>query len=157
MKKVNRRQFLRTAGAGSAVVAAAAVLPMAGLLTWNARDVLKFRAVVGLPRPPLPSYMSYVIEGRVDLASRTGQLSKTVYAGAPEAMSTIAIPGTERTLTVGSVARHDGLVTLRGAIDDRSMLLPGEAPNFEILLDRANGIARGDFFGTGVVMRLEQR
>lgn len=157
MKKVNRRQFLRAAGAGSAVVAAAAALPMAGLLTWSTRDVLKFRAVVGLPRAPLPSYMSYVIEGQVDLASRTGQLSKTVYAGAPEAMSTIAIPGTVRTVTLSGVARQNGLVTLRGAIDDRSQLLAGEAPNFEILLDRTNGIARGDFFGTGVVMRLEQR
>lgn len=156
MKKVNRRQFLRAAGAGSAVIAAAAVLPVAGLLTWNAKDVLKFRAVVGLPRAPLPSYMSYVIEGQVDLASRTGQLSKTIYAGAPDAMSTIAIPGTARMVKVSGVTRQDGLVTLRGAIDDRSMLLPGEAPNFEILLDRSNGVARGDFFGTGVMMRLEQ-
>src|SRR6266702_3966850 len=74
MNKLNRRKFLTMAGVGSAA-AASAVLPGAGLLTGTGagkNGVYTFRAVVGLPKKPLPAYASYVIEGQGDVLRITG-------------------------------------------------------------------------------------
>ena len=58
MDKLNRRKFLKVAGASTAVVAGVSV-PSAGLLAGNTTksDTLTFRAVAGLPAKPLPSYL----------------------------------------------------------------------------------------------------
>src|SRR5205085_1807201 len=78
MNKLNRRKFLTLAGVGSAAAAAGAALPGANLLTGGEKaKTFTFRAVVGLPKKPLPAYASYVIEGHVDLAAGSG-VSKPV-------------------------------------------------------------------------------
>ncbi len=84
MDKLNRRKFLKVAGASTAVVAGVSV-PSADLLANNTtkKGTLTFRAVAGLPAKPLPSYASYVLEGHVDLTSGSGVMTKTVFAGSP--------------------------------------------------------------------------
>src|SRR5215472_5537567 len=98
MKGINRRSFLQIAGAGSlaAVTASAAAgvpgLTAASRLTATSKQgTYTFRAVIGLPSKPLPSYASYVLEGHVDLTTRSGIMMKTVFAGHPGAMSTVAL------------------------------------------------------------------
>src|SRR5690348_15858456 len=94
MEKLNRRKFLKVAGASSAIAAGAAI-PSAGLLTGNAatHGRVTIRAVVGMPKKPLPNYASYVIEGHVIHDAKTGVITKSVFAGGPETMSTVALPG----------------------------------------------------------------
>ncbi len=154
MKQIDRRKFLKMAGAGSAL-AAAATLPAAGWLLWSRKDVLEFRAVTGLPRPPLPEYASYVIQGKVDLNAGSGTIAKVLYAGPPEGMSNIAWPGLSRVIRVTGVQRSGDVVQISGVVEDRSQLQKGESPNVEILVNRVEGTARAQFFGTDVLMRLQ--
>src|SRR6266566_7281528 len=156
MKTIDRRDFLKMAGAGSAVVVAGVAMPVAGYFGWINKDILRFRAVTGMPRAPLPSYASYVIEGQVDLGSRTGQLAKSIHAGAPDAMSGVVFPGTARSLRVTDVNRTGNNVLITGELGDQSNLLQGESPNFSIQVDRSTGLAQADFLGSAVVMRLDE-
>src|SRR5439155_27203534 len=100
MKPIDRRDFLKMAGAGSVVVVAGVAMPVAGYFGWINKDILRFRAVAGMTEAPLPSYASYVIEGQVDLGARTGQLAKSIHAGATDAMSGVVFPGTARSIRV---------------------------------------------------------
>ncbi len=43
MNPVDRRNFLKLAAKGSALAAAAAVLPLSGVLEWTSQGTLKFR------------------------------------------------------------------------------------------------------------------
>jgi len=156
MKTLHRRDFLKMAGAGAVVVAAGVATPVAGYFTWSKKDVLRFRAVAGMPKAPLPTYASYVVEGQVNLNSRTGQLAKSVHAGAPDAMSGVVFPGTARSVRVTDVQRSGDSVLISGEILERSQLLRGESPTFNIQIDRATGVARADFLGSNVVMRLDE-
>ena len=155
MKTLDRRDFLKMAGAGSAVVVAGVAMPVAGYFGWINKDSLRFRAVTGMPKAPLPSYASYVIEGQVDLGSRTGQLAKSIHAGAPDAMSGVVFPGTARSLRVTDVNRTGKKVVISGEITDRMGLLPGESPTLTIEIDQSAGLAQADFLGSKVVMRLD--
>ncbi len=155
MKSMDRRDFLKMAGAGSAVVVAGTLVPVAGFLAWTGADHVRFRAVVGMPKPPLPAYASYVIEGDVNIAAKTGRLAKSVYAGAPGAMSGIVFPGTVRTVRVTDVQRSGDTLRIAGVIDDQSNLLKGESPEMTIVVDRLQGTARANFLGSPVLMRLE--
>jgi hypothetical protein len=156
MDKLNRRKFLKVAGASTAVVAGVSV-PSAGLLAGNSTKsgTLTFRAVAGLPAKPLPSYASYVLEGHVDLASGSGVMTKTVFAGSPEAMSTIALPGMSRIARITSIEDQGGSLRIIGTVDDRSQLQRGESPEFSAFIDRTSGIVRADFFGKEVSLLLE--
>ena len=87
MKTMDRRDFLKIAGAGTAALAAGAAMPVAGFFGWTGNNVVRFRAVTGMPTAPLPTYASYVIEGHVDIRARMGTLAKSLHAGAPNAMS----------------------------------------------------------------------
>jgi hypothetical protein len=156
MKTIDRRDFLKMAGAGSVVVAAGVAMPVAGFFTWSKKDVLRFRAVAGMPKAPLPTYASYVVEGQVDLTARTGQLAKSVHAGAPDAMSGVVFPGTSRSVRVTDVQESGGGVVISGEIVERSQLLQGESPTFRIQIDRSAGVAQADFLGSPVVMRLDE-
>jgi len=69
------------------------------------RGALKFKAVTGLPRNPLPTYASFVIEGTVDLDRGSGIVTKSIYAGAPQAMSNVLFAGAARTIRVTTVDR----------------------------------------------------
>ena len=158
MNKLNRRKFLTMAGVGSAA-AASAVLPGAGLLTGTGagkNGVYTFRAVVGLPKKPLPAYASYVIEGHVDLVTKTGIVTKSVFAGHPEAMSTIALPGMSRIIRIVDVENMGGSFYIKGMIDDRSVLLRGESRNFEMRIDPSSGVVLTDFFGSEVQLLLDR-
>jgi len=155
MKRMDRRDFLKIAGAGSAVVAAGVAMPVAGFFGWTGKDVLRFRAVSGMPRAPLPTYASYVIEGQVDLRAGTGQLAKSIHAGAPNAMSGVVFPGTARSIRVTNVEQSGSSVQITGEIREPSTLLKGESPTFSIRIDRSTGLANADFLGSQVVMRLD--
>jgi len=156
MKTIDRRDFLKMAGAGSVVVVAGAAMPVAGYFGWTKKDVLRFRAVAGMPKAPLPEYASYVIEGQVDLRARTGQLAKSIHAGAPNAMSGVVFPGTARSVRVTDVEQSGNKVLITGELGEQSNLLPGESPKFTIQVDRSTGLAQADFLGSTVVMRLDE-
>lgn len=155
MKKLNRRKFLQVAGASSAV-AAGVMVPSTGLLErYAAKDgTMTFRAVAGMPAKPLPNYASYVIEGHVNLATSSGVITKTVFAGSPETMSTIALPGMSRIGRISSVQDQGGSLLITGVVDDRSQLKRGESSTFTVLVDRLNGVAQAEFFGKLVSLNL---
>lgn len=153
MEKLNRRKFLKVAEASSAVAAGAA-LPSAGLLAGSAatHGTVAFRAVAGMPQKPLPNYASYVIEGHVNLDSKSGVVTKSVFAGGPETMSTVAPPGMSRIARVTDVADEGGVLRITGVVDDRSQLRRGESNTFVVLLDRSLGTVKAEFFGDSVTL-----
>ena len=156
MKTIDRRDFLKMAGAGSVVVVAGVAMPVAGYFGWTNKDILRFRAVAGMPKAPLPAYASYVIEGQVDLHARTGQLAKSIHAGAPDAMSGVVFPGTARSVRVTDVQKSGSTVLITGELAEQSNLLQGESTNFSIQIDRSSGVAQADFLGSKVAMRLDE-
>jgi hypothetical protein len=154
--KIARRKFLKVTGAGVAGAAALSALgPLATLVASVHNGVLQFRAVTGLPNSPLPAYASYVLEGRVNLKTKSGVMTQSLMAGAPEAMSPIAFPGVARSATVSNVRITDQVVRITGRVDDPSQLLKGESPMAEITLDRSKSLAWAHFFGGEVTMRLK--
>ncbi|HZU68198.1 MAG TPA: twin-arginine translocation signal domain-containing protein [Ktedonobacteraceae bacterium] len=162
MSGINRRRFLQLAGAGSLAAASAggAVvlpnLPKAPKLTTNTHaGTFTFRAVAGMPSRPMPSYASYVIQGHIDLNTKTGMVTKSVMAGHPGDMSNIALPGLSRIVRITEVEVRDGMYYLYGVIDDRSQLLRGESVTFEMHIDPASKIARTGFFGTEIQLDLD--
>jgi hypothetical protein len=155
MKQLDRRQFLGMAAAGSAVALAATAVPLSGILTWTGQRALKFRAVAGLPRHPLPVYASFVVEGAVNLDRGTGTVTKSLYAGAPEAMSTILFPGTARSIRVTGVQWLADMVTISGMVEGDQRLAPREKQTVSIVIDRMQKTAQADFLGTPVMLRVQ--
>ncbi len=155
MKQLDRRNFLKMAAAGSAVAAAAAALPISGVLNWIGRDTFNFRAVAGLPKDPLPTYASLVVEGSVNLDRGTGTVTKSLYAGAPDAISDILFPGTARSIQVTSVRRSGDTVRIAGTIEGSVKLAPRENRDVSIVIDRRLGVAHADFLGSAVVLRIQ--
>ncbi len=154
MKRLDRRSFLRLAGTGSVAAAATAAIPLAWSSTKQVTGVLRFSASLGLPERPLPSYATQIVEGTVDLARGTGLVTSRVLAGHPEAVSDIGLPGLGRVFRVMDATQEGGRVHLRGLIQDRSQLRPGESPRVEIIVDRARGLVQAPFLGRAVVLRL---
>jgi hypothetical protein len=159
MKSIQRREFLKVAGAGTAaVVAAAAGGSVVELILSGGQRRIQFTATAGLPRQPLPAYASYVIKGEVDLRARTGVVTSDLFAGAPGATSSLIFPGMARTISVTSVREGgDGTIDISGAAETPSSLLPGEDSKVRIVLDRANRVAEASFFGRPVVMQLVEK
>ena len=155
MKQLDRRQFLGMAAAGSAVALASAAVPMSGILTWTGEQTLKFRAIAGLPKHPLPMYASFVIEGAVNLDRGTGTVTKSLYAGAPEAMSTILFPGTARSIRVTGVQRSADMIQIAGVVVGEPKLAPREKGIVSIVINQTEKTAQADFLGTAVVLRVE--
>jgi len=163
MNGINRRRFLKWAGAGSIAAATAGaatlmpVLPEAPRLTAASQQgSFTFRAVVGLPTRPLPSYASYVIECHVHLSTRSGMLTKAVFAGHPEGMSTIALPGLSRIVRITDVQDEGGAWRIVGVVDDRSQLLRGERRDFEMRINPSSGAVLADFFASEVQLLLDR-
>ncbi len=154
MNPVDRRNFLKLAAKGSALAAAAAVMPLSGVLRWTGEGALKFRAVAGLPRNPLPMYATFVVEGSVDLDRGTGIVTKSLYAGAPQAMSNILFPGTARRIRVTTVDRSAHQVRLAGVVDARQALAARENRNVTIVVDSSQKVAHADFLGTALVLQV---
>jgi hypothetical protein len=151
---VDRRNFLKLAAKGSALAAAAAVVPLSGVLRWTGQGALKFRAVAGLPRNPLPTYATFVVEGTVDLDRATGLITKSLYAGAPQAMSNILFPGTARTIRITTVDRSANQLRLAGVVDPSEELTARENRNVTIVIDTGQKVAHADFLGTAVVLQV---
>ena len=154
MNQLPRRKFLGMAAAGSAAVAAAAALPM-GVLSWLSPNMLKFRAAVGMPRAPLPTYASLVIEGNVNLDAGTGIVRKGLFLGTPGAMRNLMIPGSQREIQVTGVKRSGATVRIAGIVNGGAALGPRETPNVVITIDRAAGLARADFLGREVLLKVQ--
>ena len=158
MNKINRRKFLKMLGAGTGVMAAGVFIP-GGILTSGrvlqaSKNKLKFRAVGGLPQGAFPSYASYVI-GTIDLKTHSGVATKNVFAGPPEAMSTIALPGLSRTIRITEVEDSGGVLRVRGVVDDRSQLQNGENPYVDITVDSGRETASSSFMNSEVSLKLE--
>lgn len=153
MKRVDRRTFLKLAGSGS-VVAAAAALGGSAVMLPRTERFLTFRASAGLPAEPLPSMATKIIEGNVDLETGTGIVSSRVLAGYP-VPSQIALPGMTRLIRVTAATRQEGRVRLTGVVDDRSQLLAGESPIVEILIDRKLGTVMAPLAGHMVTLAIE--
>lgn len=150
MNPVDRRNFLKLAAKGSALAAAAAAMPLSGILKWTSPGALKFRAVAGLPRNPLPTYATFVVEGTVDLDRGTGIVTKSLYAGAPQAMSNILFPGTARTIRITTADRSANRLRLAGVVDAGEALAARENRNVTIVIDTRQKVAHADFLGTAV-------
>ncbi|GAC1434520.1 MAG: hypothetical protein PVS3B3_09400 [Ktedonobacteraceae bacterium] len=161
MKALNRRRFLQLASASSVAVAAgtAATVPAltsASQLTDSSKQgTFTFRAIAGLPSKAMPAYASYVIEGHVNLTTGTGVMTRTLFAGAPGATSTVAFPGLSRIIRIHDIQNLGGAFHLKGVVDDRSLLQRGESPNFEVLIDPAQKRAKTNYLGTEIIMQLE--
>ena len=154
MKQMDRRDFLKMAGAGTVAAAAGTAIPVAGYFGWTGKETIRFRAVAGMPKAPLPTYASYIIEGKVDVSARKGTLVRSLYAGAPNARSGVVFPGTARTVEVTDVRKTLGGLQIRGRIAE-SQLLQGESRDFSMLVDRVSGVAHANFLGSQVTMRLD--
>ncbi len=153
MKNMDRRRMFKLAGAGS-VVAAGAALPAVGRIATRESNVFGFRATLGLPESPLPNYATYVVEGTVNLATGTGLVTSRVLAGHPGAPSEIGLPGLTRIIRVVAVERVGSMLNLRGVIEDRSQLQPGESPQIELVVDRERGVVQAPFVGRPVTLTL---
>jgi len=128
-----------------------------GLSWFGGKELFAFRAVGGLPSGNLPSYASYVLEGHLNPITLSGVVTRTVYAGPPEAMSQIVIPGLTRVMRVDGLRDIGSLLHVRGVTDDRSQLREGESPTMEFRIDRTAGVAHAPFFGTSVPLRVVAR
>jgi hypothetical protein len=159
MDKIDRRKFLKMIGAGTGVMAMGALIP-GGVLTsgkvfQTSKDKLKFRAVGGLPQGTFPSWASYVIEGTIDLRTHSGVATRNVFAGPPEATSTIALPGLSRTIRITGVEDSGSVLRILGVVDDRSQLQKGENPYVDITIDSGRSAAKSSFMSSDVSLKLE--
>ena len=153
MQQINRRNLFKLAGAGT-VLAAGVAIPTVGRLRIDQHDLFQFRATLGLPEPPLPSYATYVVEGTLNLAAGTGLVTSRVLAGHPGAPSDIGLPGLGRIMNVTGVDDRGSQLTVRGLIEDRSQLQPGENHQVELVIDRARGLVQAPFGIRAVVLTL---
>jgi hypothetical protein len=153
MQHMNRRRLFKVAGASS-VLAAGAAVPALGRLASDQPDVFQFRATLGLPERPLPSYATYVVEGALNLASGTGLITSRVLAGQPDGPSEIGLPGLGRIMNVTRVDVDGSVLTVRGVIEDRSQLQAGEDHQVELVIDRARGVVLAPFSGRRMTLTL---
>jgi len=154
MTDYNRRDFLKLAGAGTAAAVTGSAFATLRLIESKTKSgTMTFRAVTGLPSQPLPAYASYVLDGTVDLASGTGIVRRTLFAGAPEAMSSIAFHELTRDLRVTRMDERGNRLTLRTVID--GALHPGESRSATIVVDRSKGEVQAPFVGNDVVLQLQ--
>jgi hypothetical protein len=154
MNRMDRRSFLKLAGAGSAAAVVGSV-PAAGALTAGRARLVQFRAAAGLPQPPLPIYATHIVEGSVDLASGRGVATSRVVAGHPDGSGDIGLPGLSRVIRITAIHGGAGGLRLYGQIDDRSQLRAGESAQVEMLLNRAKGVLSAPFVGRQIELRLQ--
>lgn len=154
MRSIDRRTFLKMAGAGSAVAAASAV-PAVGALGAKGRgETLAFRAVAGLPVRPLPTMGTHVVEGSVDVGRGTGMVTSRVLAGHPDHLSDIALPGLSRLIRITDASRQGSRLLLQGMVEDRSQLRPGESSVVRMVVDLAARTVRAPLAGREVLLTL---
>jgi hypothetical protein len=86
---------------------------------------------------------------------RSGIMTKTIFAGQPGAMSTVALPGLSRIIRITDVEALGGTFRILGVVDDRSQLRRGESRSFDLFIDPAQGLATTSSLGSSVVLQLE--
>jgi len=151
MNSLSRRQFLLLLGAGAVMVGGGAALTIRQIAANAQGNALKFKAISALPAKPMPGYASYVIDGQVNL-NNTGTITKNVFAGPPEEITTIAL--LTRNVRVTGVQEQGSKWLITGVIKDQRQLQPGEEPTFSILLDPAQNVAQSTFFGSSIQLTL---
>jgi hypothetical protein len=149
MQQMKRRRLFKLAGLSTAVLAAVGVPSLA-----RSPEAFRFRATLGLPERPLPSYATYVVEGALDVAQQTGIVTTRVLAGHPGADSEIGLPGLARIVKVTRVRQQGTQLTINGLIEERSQLQAGESHQVELVVDRARGTVQAPFAGRSVAMTL---
>jgi hypothetical protein len=154
MTTVSRRRFLVLIGAGVVVVAGGAALAIRQLTGNGQGSRLHFQAITRLPAQPLPSYASYVIGGQVNLHDNTGAITKYVFAGPPEEMT--SIPLLTRAVRVTDVQQQGGVLHITGVVNTQTQLQAGEETAFAISLDPAGNLAQSTFFGSPLQLVLQQ-
>lgn len=155
MQNMDRRRLFKLAGVGSALAAGAA-LPVVGRLAGQVEppNIFGFRATLGMPQSPLPSYATYVMEGTLNIGSGAGLITARLLAGHPGDPSEIGLPGLSRIIKVNQVEAHGSQLNVRGVIEDRAQLQPGETPQVEIVIDRNRGTVVAPFAGQAVTLNL---
>ena len=152
MSTLSRRRFLMLTGAGVVAVAAGSIA-LAVRQFSDPGNTLTFLAVSGLPAKPLVSYASYVITGKIDVSNGTGTITKYIYAGPPESMT--SIPLYTRTVRVTGVSQQGSAWHITGVIANQAQLQKGEDTSLELQLDSSRGIAQSSFFGSPISLRLQ--
>ena len=150
---MDRRRLFKLTGVGSVLIAGAA-LPGVARMVGQQPDAFNFRASLGLPEKPLPSYATYLIEGTIDLAQGTGLLTSRVLAGHPDDQSEVGLPGLGRIIRVVAVDQVGPKINVSGVIEDRSQLQPGESPQVTLVIDRSRGVVQAPFMGNTVTLGL---
>ena len=92
----------------------------------------------------------------MNLDAKTGVVTKSVFAGAPETMSTVALPGMSRIARVTDVVDEGSVLRITGVVDDRSQLRRGESNTFTVWIDRSLGTVKAEFFGDSVTLLMIQ-
>jgi hypothetical protein len=59
-------------------------------------------------------------------------------------------------IRITTATEHAGLVRMTGVLDDRSQLQPGEAPAFQITIDRVQGLLTMPLGGHEVTLKLQE-
>jgi hypothetical protein len=86
-----------------------------------------------------------LFEGTVDPSSGTGEISRSVVAGAPDAMSSIVFPGTERSYRVTSMKRQGDVLLTRARVEDAGSVAQGESPTILVRIDTRTGDVQAPF------------
>lgn len=155
MDTLSRRRFLLLTGTGVVVAAAGGITLAVRQFTGSSQgNTLDFQAVTGLPSKPLPSYASYVIRGQVNTSNGTGTVTKYVYAGSPEKIT--SIPLLTRTVRVTGVSQQGHGWHITGVVDNPAQLQQGEDTSFDLLLDSSRSSAHSTFFGSSIQLQLQQ-
>lgn len=154
MKTFSRRRFLALAGAGVIAAAGGGAFTIHQLVGNGSANTLSFSAVTGLPAKPFPSYASYVISGQIHPTNGTGTITKAVYAGSPDKITTI--PLLTRTVRVTGAQQQGNAWRMTGIVSDQTQLQPGEETTFDILLDPSRNLAQSAFFGAPIQLALQK-
>jgi hypothetical protein len=151
MTELNRRDFLKVAGAGSVALMAigAGVIATGKILrTGPSRaggSLVTFRATAGLPQRPYPAYASLVFDGEVNPEMGTGTIRRALYAGAPDAMSQVVFPDTERSYRVTDVSQHGDTLLATAMLTDGSTRSANESPTIVVRIDQQTGDVQAPF------------
>ena len=140
-------------GAGVVMLGGGAALTVRQLTANAQGNTLKFKAITALPAKPMPGYASYVIDGQVNLNNNTGAITKNVFAGAPEEITSIAL--LTRNVRVTSVQHQGNKWYIKGVVNNQSQVQVGEETTFSILLDPTRSVAQSTFFGSPIELTLQ--
>lgn len=153
MNSLSRRQFLFFMGAGVVMLGSGAALTVRQLTANAQGNTLKFKAITALPAKPMPGYASYVIDGQVNLNNNTGAITKNVFAGPPEVITSIAL--LTRNVRVTGVQRQGNNWHITGVVNNQSQIQAGEETTFSIVLDPTRNVAQSTFFGSPIQLTLQ--